>query len=287
MAIMSRAASTDSPTAGPAAPRASDTTFFFAVALTLCWVALLPPSLAALGVLDGAPEEYMAGAPLAVFGPTIAAVLAARREGGWAAVRETFRGFRAWRVHPIWWVLALALPTLVYVTMRAVAALAPGLDAGGWIYLPERPENVAALFVVPLCEEIGWRGYALPRLIARHGAHRATAILGVVWALWHVPMFVGTGMAPLAIVAGLVMILFGNVVYTWLYRRTGGSLLLAWLFHFGAHLQNPTLALPQNAVPLYLLAAGWALLAIAVLALDRRAFEGRTPEAPGTPPARR
>jgi membrane protease YdiL (CAAX protease family) len=283
---MTDARSPSSARSGAAAP-ASDTTLYFAIALTLCWVALLPASLAALGVIEGRAEEWMAGAPLAVFGPTIAAVIAARREGGWASVRDVLRGLGAWRVRPIWWVLALTLPILVLVVMRVGAGMVPGIDAGGWLYLPQRPENVAGLFIVPVCEEIGWRGYALPRLIARHGAHRATAILGALWALWHVPMFVATGMAPWSIVAGLVMIVFGNVVYTWLYRRAGGSLLLAWLFHVGAHLSNPTLALPENPVPLYLFAGGWAVLAIAVLVLDRRAFEGATPEAPGTPPARR
>lgn len=271
---------------GASAAPATDTTFFFVVALTLCWIGLLAPTLAALGVLSGPPEDYMAGAPLAVFSPMIAAILASRREGGWSKVRETLRGMRAWRARPIWFVLAVTLPVLVYAAARAVYGLVPGGEELAWSYLPERPEHVAALFIVPIGEEIGWRGYALPRLIARHGAYRATAYLGVLWSLWHLPMFIGVGDPLPVVLVELVFIAAGNPMFTWLYRRSGGSLLLAVLLHFGVHLDAPTRALPGTATPLHILTAAYVVLAIALLVLDRRAFEGRTPEAPGTPSAR-
>ncbi|AKF04806.1 CPBP family intramembrane glutamic endopeptidase [Sandaracinus amylolyticus] len=252
------------------------TTFYFGVAFALTWLSLLPPSLAALGVLSGAPETYMAAAPLAVFSPAIAAILAARREGGWASVHTMLRGLGAWRVGPTWLVLALMLPGLLYVAGRAVYALVPGSDGGPWVYLPERPEHFGAILFVPLCEEIGWRGYALPRLIARHGARRATAILGVLWGVWHLPMFVSVGMTTTQVLAGVVLIVVGNVAYTWFFRRTGGSLLVAVLLHLGSHLDNPSHALPADSTPLFILTAAWTVLAIALLALDRRAFEGTT-----------
>lgn len=264
-------------------PSAHDTSFYFGFAFLLTWVALSAPSLAALGVLPGAPEEYMAAAPLAVFSPAIAAIVAARREGGWPAVCEMLRGLRAWRVAPIWFVLALTLNGLLFAAGRALYGLATDGEGGPWIYLPSRPEHFGAILFVPLCEEIGWRGYALPRLIARHGALRATAILGALWGVWHLPMFVSVGSSLPGIVAGVALIAVGNVVYTWFFRRTGGSLLLMVLLHLGSHLDNPTHA--ESTTPLYILTAAWAGLAIAVLALDRRAFEGTTPEAPGTPSA--
>lgn len=260
---------------------AADTTLFFVVAILLCWLGLLAPTLAALGVLSGPPDAYMAGAPPAVFSPAIAAVIAARREGGWPAVRAMLRGLRAWRVSPIWFVLALTLPAIVYAAGRAVYGLVPGAEAVPWIFLPERPEHIAALFLIPIGEEIGWRGYALPRLLARHGAYRATAYLGVLWALWHVPMFISAGDAPLVVLVELAFIAIGSAVFTWFYRRTSGSLLLAVLLHVGVHLDSPTRALPASATPLYILTAAYLVLAIALPMLDRRAFEGRSPEAPG------
>lgn len=274
-----------SPSAGaPSAAPATDTAFYFSLAFLLTWLPLLPPSLAALGVLSGEPETYMMAAPLAVFSPTIAAALAARREGGWPAVRATLRGLRAFRVSPIWYVLALTLPGVLYIPGRAVYGLFVA-DAGPWLYLPERPEHVAALLLVPLCEEIGWRGFALPRLIARHGAHRATAYLGLLWGLWHLPMFISVGMSVWQVIVGVLFILIGNVTYTWFFRRTGGSLLLAVLLHVGAHLDNPMHGVGESSAPLYLLSGAYSVLAVALLALDRRAFQGSSPGAPGTTPA--
>lgn len=276
---------TPGPDASATDTPATDTKFFFVVALGLCWLALLAPTLAALGILSGAPDDYMAAAPLAVFSPTIAAIIAARREGGWPAVRSVLRGLRAWRVRPIWFVLAITLPGLVYAASRAVYALVPGGEDLPWYILPEQPQHVAALFLIPIGEEIGWRGYALPRLIARHDAYRASAYLAMFWGIWHVPMFFSAGDSPPVVLAEIVFIVIGTPVFTWFYRRTGGSLLLAVLLHFGAHLDSPTRALPATATPLHLLMAAYLVLVIALLLFDRRAFEGRTPEAPGTPPA--
>lgn len=282
----------DDPTHSPRAParegvRATDTTFFFTAALSLCWLALLPPSLAALGVLPGPAESYMAGAPIAVLSPLIAASFAARREGGRPALRELFRGLRAWRVRPIYFALAVTLSAIAYTAARAVYALVPGAADVPWVFLPERPEQIIGLFVVPIGEEVGWRGYALPRLIARHGARRATAILSVLWALWHVPMFISVGDSAAAVVLSLAFIAVGNVLFTWLYRRGGGSLLLAVLFHFGVHLLDAsTHALPADMTPLVLHTLGLLALGVGLLVLDRRAWEGTRPEAPGTPSAR-
>jgi membrane protease YdiL (CAAX protease family) len=253
------------------------TRLYFTIALSLCVVGLLAPSLAALGVLHGRPEAYMAGAPLAVFSPTIAAVIAAKREGGWARVRELLGGLGAWRVSPVWYVVALALPAAVVVAGRAGVALVPGNAGGPWFFPPRRPEEISALFIVPIAEEIGWRGFALPRLIASHGAARATSILGALWAVWHVPMFLGTGWTGRQVLLGVVFIAIGNVTYTWFYRRAGASLLLAVLFHLGVHLDAPTLALPASATPLVAATAAYVVLAIAIFVLDRPSLEGTSP----------
>jgi membrane protease YdiL (CAAX protease family) len=275
----------DAPSVSADAPGAAPTTLYFAIALTLCTVALLPACLATFGVLSGRPEEYMAGAPLAAFSPTIAAVISSWREGGWARVRQLFRGFRAWRVSPLWYVVALALPTVVFTVGRAVYALGPGTDGGAWFYPPDRPEHFGSLLVIPIAEEIGWRGYALPRLIARHGALAATGIMGVFWTLWHIPMFFAVGSTPYEVLVCMAFIFVGNPVCTWIYRRGGGSLLIAILFHAGVALDGMIHALPGNITPMYIAIAAYIVFSLALLTLDRRAFQGRTPEAPGTRPA--
>lgn len=250
---------------------------FFALAYALTWAPLLPASLASLGVLSGDPADYLAAAPLAVFAPTIAAVIAARREGGKPAVRALLRGLRAWRVRPLWYVVALAGPALLFVAARGVYGLVPGAQDGPWLYLPERPEQYAALLLIPIGEEIGWRGFALPRLIARSGAARATAIVGLLWGVWHVPMFLAVGQPLRWVVIGIVFVAVGNVFFTWFYRRSGASLLLAVLLHVGLHINNPTRADPGDALPLTIVTVAYAVLAAALVLLDRRAFTGSEP----------
>ena len=94
---------------------------------------------------------------------------------------------------------------------------------------------VAVVFTLPnaVGEEIGWRGFALPRLLAWRGALLGTLVLGLFWGLWHVPAWIGQGLSlgfgPMAArVLGLVATAF---VFTWIYRSSGGSLVPVVLYH--------------------------------------------------------
>jgi membrane protease YdiL (CAAX protease family) len=80
-------------------------------------------------------------------------------------------------------------------------------------------------------EEPGWRGFALPRLQDRHGPLLATAVLAVVWASWHLPNVLFGGWTGLSFSLWLVQTLASAFIYTWVYNRTGGSILLAALLH--------------------------------------------------------
>jgi uncharacterized protein len=91
-------------------------------------------------------------------------------------------------------------------------------------------------------EEFGWRGFALPRLQARHSAWTASLLLGVLWGLWHLPWWIALGLPLTA--AGLVqfiifyplMLTAWAVLMTWVYNNTGGSLFLMILFHAFANI---------------------------------------------------
>ena len=87
--------------------------------------------------------------------------------------------------------------------------------------------------IVGVGEEVGWRGFALPRLQIQRSALRATLILSIFWGFWHLPTFLFEN----SLVAGLGMALFFvfitfpvAVIYTWLYNGTGGSLLITSLW---------------------------------------------------------
>ncbi len=248
----------------------TDTTRFFVIAFAITWLALLAPSLAALGVIEGPPEDYFALAPLAIFGPAIAALVCTKREGGRAEVRALLAGLRPASAHVGWYVVALALPGLTYLAGRAITALVDGGSELGWFFLPDGPEQILGMLLVPFGEEIGWRGYALPRLQARHGALRASVMLGALWGLWHIPMLLAVGTPPAHFAAALPYFVAGSVMFTWLHNRTGGSLLAAVLLHAGVHLDNP-----RDGPPFYLAVASYIGLAALLLALDRRAFQSR------------
>lgn len=78
-------------------------------------------------------------------------------------------------------------------------------------------------------EEIGWRGFALDRLLRRHNDLVASLILGVVWALWHVPLWFMTGTSQpfMPFGAFLIMIVSESVILTWVYVESGRSMFLA------------------------------------------------------------
>jgi CAAX protease family protein len=137
-------------------------------------------------------------------------------------------------------------PLLLVVAAEVLDGLlgARGLEFGGpqiplelpWYLL--LPALVPAFFVMllfggPLGEEIGWRGYALPRLQERYSAFVASLLLGAAWALWHLPLFfiTGTSQSFTPLVPFLVSVVALAVLFTWVFNGTRGSLLVAVLFH--------------------------------------------------------
>ena len=82
-------------------------------------------------------------------------------------------------------------------------------------------------------EEIGWRGYALPRLTTRFGLAGASLLLGAIWAVWHLPQFyiAGGDTYQQSFPVWAVQVVALSVAFAWLYARSGGSLLLVMLFH--------------------------------------------------------
>jgi membrane protease YdiL (CAAX protease family) len=153
-----------------------------------------------------------------------------------------------------------------------VYAALGGDAAGRWLYLPENGQHVAAMIVIPIAEEPGWRGFALPRLQERYSALKASLVLGVVWALWHTMMFVLQGTSPLTFAISMVNILAGSVIFSWIYNRTRGSLLIAILAHVGAHLDNPARALPGNVTPFIVFTVALCVAAGALVLGDRKAW---------------
>ena len=253
---------------------------FFLVAFGITWTVQLPPLLAKLGVIAGPLERYLPLAGLGAFGPLLGAVVVARFDPEGGGVRALFRPMRAWRVSPVWYLVALGLPAASYVAGRAVYGLCGGTDAA-WFYAPMAPERLVAAIVFPLGEEVGWRGFALPQLQRRYSRLASALVVGVGWALWHIPMFLIASTPAAMFPVLFVFMIAGSVTFSWIYNHTGGSLLLAVLAHVGAHLCNPTQVIDRTSTPIVILTAAICAAAVSVVVMDRDAWR-----APSVPDAR-
>jgi uncharacterized protein len=119
------------------------------------------------------------------------------------------------------------------------------------------PFAAVVLLFGPLPEELGWRGYALDGLSARHSALAASLILGATWALWHWPQFfMEDSYIAEAFPIGSAIFWAGwvlptitySVLYTWIYNHTGRSILSAILFHFSTNFWGEVLAVRGEMV---------------------------------------
>jgi uncharacterized protein len=127
--------------------------------------------------------------PLVPFGPLLSAVMVAALAGRRRRVAGLLRQLAHWRVHPIWYAIALGAPLVlmglaVAVTV-AIGAPAPSIGAVDWAALPVT--LLSTMVIIGLFEEVGWRGFALPTLQRTHGALWSALVIGGVWAAWHLP----------------------------------------------------------------------------------------------------
>jgi membrane protease YdiL (CAAX protease family) len=203
---------------------------FFLLAFAVMWALFFT-------VVYAVPASTPLGYAMILLGsyaPGIVAVALTARDAGAAGVRQLVAPAFRWRVQARWYVFA----STYVVCVKLAAALVHRVVLGEWPRFGTDP-----LWLIPLAiafstpfqagEEIGWRGYALPRLAGRMGLRWAGIVLGVIWALWHIPQFyIATSDAygqSFAVYAAEVVAL--SVAMTWLWARTGGSLLLVMLVH--------------------------------------------------------
>jgi uncharacterized protein len=124
------------------------------------------------------------------------------------------------------------------------------------------------VFALIVGEELGWRGYALPRLLAERSALAASLILGVLWGAWHLPTFFVPG-APqygLPFSAFVLLTMAYSVVMGWVYVHARGSVLIASLLHGAINLsQGFFLGGVDPAKEYWLLAAVYGVVAFVLV----------------------
>lgn len=229
------------------------------------------------GTLPFGLTDYFAqpGSP-AAWGPLIGAVLSALIVGGWGAVGALLkRGIMARFAWVYYAVIFLTFPILIGGAMALALIMGETMPQSEGLQDPG-VLPIAFLFILflggPLQEEFGWRGVLLPKLLERFGPSASSIMVGLVWGLWHLPLFYLPSQAfyyerPVwGLVLSTVLISF---IFTWLYRRTRGSiwamLLLHTMFNF-THYVVPALQNDLAATILW----GTQLAAVAWIVWDWR-----------------
>lgn len=205
---------------------------FFALTFALTWSAWW---LAGSGALPAGVGGL--GGPvflLGVFAPALVALAFTAASGGGAGVRRLLARIVIWRVSVRWYVFAITYMAAI----KLLAALVHRLWRGAWPAFGETPWPLLLAGTVASAwaqagEEVGWRGYALPRLARQVGLGGASLLLGAIWALWHLPVYFlpGSPSAGQSFPVYFLHVVAMSVVFAWVYWRTGASLLLVILLH--------------------------------------------------------
>lgn len=185
------------------------------------------------------PFSLPAGA-LVLVCPMVAALILIYREEGSKGIKRQFRRcFDYKRIKAKVWYLPifLLMPFLMaleYAVMKLTGMPVP--DPQYSIHL--LPVFFALFFIGGIGEEIGWTGYATDPLQARRSAFRASIILGIVWAVWHMMPYIQGHNAPIWLLAqsGATVVL--RVLVVWIYNNTGKSLFAAVAFHASSNLSE-------------------------------------------------
>jgi membrane protease YdiL (CAAX protease family) len=171
------------------------------------------------------------------FGPSLAAIVVVASTRPVGGLRAWLSRCLQWRIGWGWWAFALLVPLAVmllaaglHIALGGDTATAP---ASGHLLMTVVNLPLVLLLGGPLGEEFGWRGYALPVLQDRLGWRTASLVLGLVWGVWHLPLFfiAGTAQARIPLALFLLSVVAMSVLFTWLANRTAGSVVAALLFH--------------------------------------------------------
>lgn len=194
---------------------------------------------------------------LGTLGPGLAAVLVTYLMDGRAGVGKLLAGLVNWRISAKWLIFAAVMPALVIFLAVVVLMVTNGLslDSISWYrWLTIIPNLILTMFIFgSISEELGWRGFFLPRLQSRYSAFVASIIVGVFWALWQMPNYLlnnpgGSGNLVWIVLEFIAL----AIIFTWLYNTTKSltvTLIFNTVYKSVVPLLSPALQISDNVVP--------------------------------------
>ena len=248
---------------------------FFSCLLT--WLLALPPHF---GIGAQEWKETVIGAPISALGPVIAILVVVGLESGLSGIALFLSRATHFRCGWNWMAFVLLTPLMIlgsavllsFIIGHDITAMhgqAPAdMNWGYWVLVWLAPGLIFAF-----CEELGWRGFALDRLMRRYSCFTATALVAALWALWHLPFFVFHEQTSVAQVTGLASSLFAeSVVLTYIYTSGRSGLFLAIIWHINWRVIILLASIKSTAIP-ELMNATLMLVATGLLfVIDRKGF---------------
>ncbi len=242
---------------------------YFVIAFTGTWAFLVPFALSRnVNGLDLLPFTLPDSAFLLAFvlgtfaGPALASLTVTAVTSGRAGVGQLLRRCVQWRVGIGWYLMAIFGPLLIllvgYSVFYGVNLPLALLIKWPLLFTVFFPQAVLIILTGSFAEELGWRGFALPRLQQRYGPVLGTIILGTLHGLWHLPAFFTRLLGPFSLpnyagfLIGAIALTF---LFTWIFNHTRGSVLIATLTH-GCN--NAAGSLGALLIPAQLVVSGWA-----------------------------
>lgn len=219
---------------------------FIAATYALAWILWVAADRVAQATGADAGTRGLLFLP-GTFSPAVVALWLTARSRDETAMDVLVGGIVRWNVGARWWAFAIGF----MATVKLLAAASHRVLEGAWPPFGQVPVFLmlgAVILSTPFQagEELGWRGYALPRLAHRMGMAAASLVLGVVWAAWHLPLFYlqSADLTGQPFPVFLVSVTALSVAMAWLYAGTGGSLLLVMIMH--AAVNNTTGIVPAG-----------------------------------------
>src|SRR5579883_335876 len=222
---------------------------------------------------------------LLVLGPPLAAIIMTAAIEGAAGVRRLLGRIVLWRVGVQWYLFAI--PGIFVISLLGTIVLPGALasyHAPSTGFLLNIPLNFVVSFLIgPLFEEVGWRGFALPRMQRLQGPLIGSLLLGLLWAFWHLPLFLvpdfasqngGLSLASFSMLAlGAIAI---SIIMTWVFNNTRGSLLIIMLIHNSVNVSQGvvgSLFPGVNSNPNILIGFGVTALVIVLVTRGRLGYQ--------------
>ncbi|MEV6227410.1 CPBP family intramembrane glutamic endopeptidase [Saccharopolyspora shandongensis] len=220
-------------------------TSFFVLAIGLSWIAWTPYVMSKNGIGEENFEfppvlgtsQILGMLPGAYLGPILAAFIVTAAAEGRPGLRRWAGRLLKWRVNWKWYVLAvIGVPIALIIGGIPFAGAENMAIPPAMVLVAIVPGLVLQVVTTGIAEEPGWRDFALPLMQPRFGPLRGTFLLGVLWGIWHLPLFLTewggypnvTWVDPVEFIISCVAI---SIVMTWVFNRTGESLPVAMLLH--------------------------------------------------------